>query len=71
MNEERRKEMMARTIYVKGFAKDLTLDDLLKFFKDYDGVENIIMRRYQDRQTKKRHFKGSIFTTFKTKEQVC
>ncbi|XP_013181347.1 PREDICTED: la protein homolog [Papilio xuthus] len=70
MNEERRKEMMARTVYAKGFPKDSTLDDLLKFFKDYDGVENIIMRRYQDRQTKKRHFKGSVFLTFKTKEQA-
>lgn len=70
MNEERRKEMMARTIYAKGFPKDAVLDDLLKYFKQFEEVENIIMRKYLERSTKKRHFKGSIFATFKTKEQV-
>ncbi|CAH0726291.1 unnamed protein product, partial [Brenthis ino] len=70
MNEERRKELAARTIYAKGFPKDSNLDDLLKYFKQFDEVENIIMRRYQDRQTKKRLFKGSVFATFKTKEQA-
>ncbi|CAH2066011.1 unnamed protein product, partial [Iphiclides podalirius] len=70
MNEERRKELSSRTIYAKGFPKESTLDDLLKFFKEFDDVENIIMRRYQERQTKKRHFKGSVFVTFKTKEMA-
>jgi lupus La protein len=70
MNEERRKELMARTVYAKGFPKDSTLDDLLKFFKEHEEAENVIMRRYLERQTKKRHFKGSVFVTFKTKEQV-
>lgn len=70
MNEERRKELSSRTIYAKGFPKDGTLDDILKYFKKFDEVENIIMRKYQDRSTKKRLFKGSIFATFKTKEQV-
>lgn len=70
MNEERRKELLSRTIYAKGFIKDASLDDLLKFFKQYEEVENIVMRKYQDRQTKQRIFKGSVFATFKTKEQV-
>lgn len=70
MNEERRKEVMGRTVYAKGFPKAALLDDLLNFFKQYEEVENVIMRRYQDRATKKRHFKGSVFATFKTKEQV-
>lgn len=70
MNEERRKELVGRTIYAKGFPKDLVLDDLLKFFKQYEEVENIIMRKYQEIKTKTRHFKGSVFATFKTKEQV-
>ncbi|XP_041976086.1 la protein homolog [Aricia agestis] len=70
MNEERRKELLARTIYAKGFPKDISLDELMKFFKQYDEVENIVMRKYQDRQTKKRIFKGSVFATFKTKEQA-
>ncbi|XP_046961656.1 la protein homolog [Vanessa cardui] len=70
MNEERRKELTGRTVYAKGFPKDASLDDILKYFKQFEEVENIIMRRYQDRQTKKRLFKGSVFATFKTKEQA-
>lgn len=70
MNEERRKEIGARTIYVKGFPKEASLDEILKYFRQFDDVENIIMRRYLDRQSKKRVFKGSVFATFKTKEQV-
>ncbi|XP_050362195.1 la protein homolog [Nymphalis io] len=70
MNEERRKELTSRTIYAKGFPKDASLDDILKYFKQFEEVENIIMRKYQDRQTKKRIFKGSVFATFKTKEQA-
>ncbi|XP_026756947.2 la protein homolog [Galleria mellonella] len=70
MNEERRKELMSRTIYAKGFPKHSVLDDLLKFFKQYEEVENVLMRRYLDSHTKARHFKGSVFATFKTKEQA-
>lgn len=70
MNEERRKELSARTIYAKGFPKDSVLDDLLKYFKQFEEVENIIMRRYLERQSKNRIFKGSVFATFKTKEQA-
>ncbi|CAK1603525.1 unnamed protein product [Parnassius mnemosyne] len=70
MNEERRKELMSRTIYAKGFPKDSSLDDVLKFFKQFEEVENVIMRRYLESQTKKRLFKGSVFATFKTKEQA-
>ncbi|XP_049871488.1 la protein homolog [Pectinophora gossypiella] len=70
MNEERRKELLSRTIYAKGFAKDAQLDDLLKFFNEQGEVENLIMRRYLDRATKNRLFKGSVFVTFKTKEEA-
>ncbi|XP_023942363.2 la protein homolog [Bicyclus anynana] len=70
MNEERRKELTSRTIYAKGFPKHHSLDEILKFFKQFEEVENIIMRRYLDRQTKKKLFKGSVFATFKTKEQA-
>ncbi|CAH2105009.1 unnamed protein product [Euphydryas editha] len=70
MNEERRKELTSRTIYIKGFPKEASLDDILKYFKQFDEVENVIMRRYQDRLSKKRLFKGSVFATFKTKEQA-
>lgn len=70
MNEERRKDLTSRTIYAKGFPKDAVLDEILEFFKQFEEVENIIMRRYQDRQSKKKLFKGSVFATFKTKDQV-
>ena len=71
MNEERRKELSSRTIYAKGFPKDSsTLDDILKFFKQFEEVENVIMRKYTDRASKKKLFKGSVFATFKTKEQA-
>ncbi|XP_013200673.1 la protein homolog [Amyelois transitella] len=70
MNEERRKELVGRTVYAKGFPKHSTLDELIEFFKQYETAENILMRRYLDKNTKKRQFKGSIFVTFKTKEQA-
>ncbi|XP_075991929.1 la autoantigen-like [Anticarsia gemmatalis] len=70
MNEERRKELNTRTIYAKGFPKDSLLDDLLKYFAQYEDVENVIMRKYMDRASKKRLFKGSVFATFKTREQA-
>lgn len=62
---------MSRTLYVKGFPKEeTTLDDCLKFFKDFHCPENVIMRRYLDKPTKKHCFKGSVFVTFKTKEEA-
>lgn len=70
MNEERRKELSNRTIYAKGFPKEATLDDLLQHFKKHEHVDNIIMRKYQERTSKKKMFKGSVFITFKTREQV-
>lgn len=70
MNEERRKELQGRTVYAKGLPKDSKLDELLKFFKQHGDVENIVMRKYLDRSKKQRIFKGSVFVTFKNKEQV-
>lgn len=71
MNEERRKELMARSLYVKGFPKDSVIDDLLNFFKGFGDVENLYLRKYQDRSTKKRLFKGSVFLTLKDPDQVA
>jgi hypothetical protein len=42
LNEERRQELMSRTVYCKGFPRDgTTLDNLLEFFSSYGSVENI------------------------------
>lgn len=62
---------MERTIYAKGLPKEeTTLDECLTFFKTFSEPENIVMRRYLDKATKKHCFKGSVFVTFKTKEDA-
>uniref|UniRef100_A0AAG5DM31 Lupus La protein n=1 Tax=Anopheles atroparvus TaxID=41427 RepID=A0AAG5DM31_ANOAO len=71
LNEETRKEIYTRTVYVKGFApQDGTkMDELVEFFQPHDKVVNIVMRRYFDKPTKKYLFKGSVFVTFAKVEQ--
>lgn len=65
-DEEYRKAQEARSVYVKGFPlKDSTIEKLKAFFEPYGPFENIIMRKYQDKD-KKLHFKGSIFVQFKS-----
>ncbi|XP_050072346.1 la protein homolog [Anopheles maculipalpis] len=70
MNEERRKELYARTVYVKGFAPQggTTMHELVEFFQPYEKMVNIFMRKYLDKPTKKYLFKGSLFVTFADKE---
>uniref|UniRef100_A0A182M090 Lupus La protein n=1 Tax=Anopheles culicifacies TaxID=139723 RepID=A0A182M090_9DIPT len=70
MNEERRQELFARTVYVKGFAPQdgTTMNELVEFFQPYEKVTNILMRKYLDKPTKKYLFKGSLFVTFADKE---
>ncbi|PSN54777.1 hypothetical protein C0J52_01995 [Blattella germanica] len=68
-NEERRRELMTRTIYAKGFPLEETkLDTLLDFFNGYGPVDNVQMRSYKCKVTNKFLFKGSVFVIFKTKE---
>lgn len=43
MNEERRKELMTRTLYFKGFPITATLDEVLEFFNKLTKVENVIV----------------------------
>jgi lupus La protein len=61
-NQERKEELLHRSLYVKGFPPEATIDTLLEFFKPYD-VEGIQMRRMINKK-----FKGSVFATFMTKE---
>ena len=59
----------AKTVYLKGFEKTNTsLDDLLTFFAPYDVI-HVNRRTYVDNKSKDnaRHFKGSVFVTFKDK----
>lgn len=69
-NEERRKEIMSRTAYVKGFPLDIDIDTLLKYFADFEKVSHVNMRKYLDKPSKTYKFKGSVFATFDTKEQA-
>lgn len=68
-NEEIRKEISSRTAYVKGFPLQSDMSELIDFFKPYEKVLNIYMRKYLDKPTKTYKFKGSVFVTFATKEQ--
>lgn len=72
LNEEKRKEIYARTVYVKGFAPDegTQMSEILEYFEPFEKVSNIVMRKYHDKATKKYLFKGSVFVTFATKERA-
>merc|ERR1719508_376525 len=65
--EESKREVEARTVYLKGFDKEnTTLDELIDYFHNsYEKVLNVQMRTYMDKKNKERHFKGSVFVTFK------
>lgn len=69
-NEERRKEIMTRTAYVKGFPLDAQIEDVLEFFEPYQKIANVTMRKYYDKSDKTYKFKGSVFVTFEKKEQT-
>lgn len=69
-NEERRKEIMSRTVYAKGFPLDIEMTELIDFFSPFVKVLNINMRKYLDKPTKTYKFKGSVFVTFEKKEQA-
>lgn len=69
--EEAKKEQSNVTIYMKGFEKDkTTLDDLLEFFNKYDNVVNVFRRTWLDKKSKERFFKGSVFVTFKDRQNA-
>jgi len=65
--EDFKKTTEERTAYAKGFEKEnTTLDDLIAFFHGtFQNVENVAMRHWFDKKTKEKHFKGSVFVTFK------
>lgn len=69
-NEEHRKEVMSRTVYLKGFPATTEMSELIEFFLPYPKACNIGVRKYHDKPTKTYIFKGSVFVTFATKEQA-
>lgn len=54
------------TVYVKGFSSEMSLDDLYSFFDQHGKVLQIFMKRFPAT----RQFKGSVFVTFETNEQM-
>lgn len=72
-NEETRKEIFGRTVYVKGFAPEdgTQMSELLEFFEPFEKIVNIVMRKYHDKASKKYLFKGSVFVTFANKNQCA
>uniref|UniRef100_A0A069DU10 Putative rna-binding protein la n=1 Tax=Panstrongylus megistus TaxID=65343 RepID=A0A069DU10_9HEMI len=66
MNEDRRKQLMERTVYCKGFPRDSKLNDLLEFFYKHGEIENVAMRSWNDKAANEWKFKGSVFVIFKT-----
>uniref|UniRef100_A0A0M3HTZ3 Lupus La protein n=2 Tax=Ascaris TaxID=6251 RepID=A0A0M3HTZ3_ASCLU len=54
-----------RTVYIKGFKVDSTLDEIQNFVKQFGEVDNVLMRREKGAE---RRFKGSVFVTFKTRD---
>lgn len=68
-NEKRRKELMGRTAYAKGFPLDSKMDVLIEYFNNnFEKVENVVMRKYFKQEDKAYYFKGSVFVLFETKE---
>ncbi|XP_046677484.1 LOW QUALITY PROTEIN: la protein homolog [Homalodisca vitripennis] len=71
-SEARRKEILKRSVYVKGFPQEgFTIDNALDFFEEYGSTDDVVMRFYQDKATKTWHFKGSVFIKYPTKDAAA
>jgi len=68
LTEERKKEIMGRTAYAKGFPLDESLDDIMSFLEPHGPVISCAKRTYLDKATKEQNFKGSCFIVFKDLE---
>lgn len=62
--KERKDDLLARSVYVKGFPVESTLDRLMDFFEQYGKIDTIFMRRNKP----DKGFKGSVFVTFTNKD---
>ncbi|KAM4626258.1 lupus La protein isoform 2-T2 [Discoglossus pictus] len=65
VNEEYKNSVKNRSVYIKGFPTDTSLDDIKSWLENRGAVENIQMRR-----TIQKEFKGSIFVVFDTDESA-
>jgi len=60
-------EMIARSIYCKGFPKTATMDELLEFASTFGDK---IITKVTPRRLKTKEFKGTLYFTFSTKEEA-
>jgi len=63
LNDARKKELMERTAYAKGFLLDDSLNDIITFLEAHGPIDSVTRR-----STKDHKFKGSCFIIFKDKE---
>ncbi|KAM5152482.1 lupus La protein [Mantella aurantiaca] len=63
VTEEYKNAIKNRSVYIKGFKLDTTLDNIKEWLENKGPIENIQMRRTLDKA-----FKGSIFIVFETEE---
>lgn len=63
VNDEYRTEIAQKSVYMKGFPLETTLDEIQEWLNEKGDIENIQMRRNLQRQ-----FKGSVFICFAGEE---
>lgn len=63
VTDEYKNAIKTRSVYIKGFQLDTTLDEIKEWLEGKGPIENIQMRR-----TLQKTFKGSIFIVFDTDE---
>lgn len=65
VTDEYKNAIKKRSVYIKGFPTDTTLDDIKEWLDSHGSVENIQMRR-----TLQKAFKGSVFAVFNTDDSL-
>ncbi|XP_067115808.1 lupus La protein [Osmerus mordax] len=65
VNDQYKDALKHRSVYLKGFPLDTTLDDIQVWLNGKGNIENYQMRRTLDKK-----FKGSVFLTFDTEESA-
>ncbi|XP_038575828.1 lupus La protein homolog B-like, partial [Micropterus salmoides] len=63
LNDEYKDAVKHKSVYIKGFPLETTLDEIQEWLNGKGAIENIQMRRNLQRQ-----FKGSVFICFDTEE---
>jgi len=68
-NEKYRQDLKMRTVYIKGFPQNETIENITEFLEDYGTVEGVHLRRFNNPHTGAA-FKGSLFATFSKLEEA-